>query len=592
MNVRKPVDYSAMYAALNALMVTGLPQMELYCKIGRLVSGRVEKGAAVAASEYLCGTYPDISGFSPRNLRRMREFYRTYNDAPEVLAQAMTIGWTQNVVILEANLALQERVWYIRAVGQFGWSKLELQRRIEAEGENALDFEDETCYTNGNCTDTECKSNDVDDSDSMRQYLQEPNGRTCDEKTDKEAVGLNYTLMHKDVPVLDMELDESTCSIQKLGTAYHIEHLPLGTFHKNIVDRTELNAWWIDRSIPASRSGVRRALETLDLPNTQLLLTRCFGLSLSDQYWVKPQDSDLQWENINFFCNPFSEDIGDVLLGKAPKTDVFDFSSPDNTSDGYLKKRWKIINGKRCLLKAGSNPFLQQPFNEVIASLIAEHLGIPHVPYSMLWDDGAPYSVCEDFITPDTELVSAWRVMRSTKRDNSVSLYRHYLHCCQSLGVQDIQHAVDQMIVLDYLILNEDRHQNNFGLIRNANTLEWIGASPIFDSGSSLGYDKLPAQILTGRGVECKPFKRTHEEQLKLVSSFDWIDFAWLNESLTEIRTILDQAGEYIDTARRDAILSTYTARLEHLAAMSEVQRQTDDISLDIPQDAAQTYLS
>ena len=84
---------------------------------------------------------------------------------------------------------------------------------------------------------------------------------------------------------------------------------------------------------------------------------------------------------------------------------------------------------------------MQQPFNEVIASMIAERLGIPHVPYSLLWDGGIPYSVCEDFITPDTELVSAWRVMRSMKKDNNISLYQHYLNCCQSLGVSDIRHA-------------------------------------------------------------------------------------------------------------------------------------------------------
>ena len=50
MNVRKPVDYSAMFAALDTLMTADLPQMELYCEIGRLVSGRPEKGAAVAAA--------------------------------------------------------------------------------------------------------------------------------------------------------------------------------------------------------------------------------------------------------------------------------------------------------------------------------------------------------------------------------------------------------------------------------------------------------------------------------------------------------------------------------------------------------------
>ena len=82
MNVRKPIDYSAMFAALDTLMaaelsqMAELPQMKLYCEIGRLVSGRPEKGAAVAAAEYLYGMYPDASGFSPRNLRRMREFFR------------------------------------------------------------------------------------------------------------------------------------------------------------------------------------------------------------------------------------------------------------------------------------------------------------------------------------------------------------------------------------------------------------------------------------------------------------------------------------------------------------------------------------
>ena len=337
---------------------------------------------------------------------------------------------------------------------------------------------------------------------------------------------MQYTLMHKNIAVADMELDEATSSIQRIDAVYRPEHLPVATASKRDgVDRAALNAWWIDRCIPASRSGVRKALETLELPNTQVLLTRCFGLSLSDQYWVRPHGSDLRWERINFFENPFSEDIGDVLLGKATDAANFDFSSPDNTSDGYLKKRWKIINGKRCLLKAGSNPFMQQPFNEVIASLVAEKLGISHVPYTLLWDDDTPYSVCEDFVTPDTELVSAWRVMQSMRKDNNTSVYRHYLNCCEALGVEGMEHAVDQMIVLDYLIANEDRHQNNFGLLRSADTLEWLGAAPIFDSGSSLGYDKLTPQILSARAIECKPFKKTHHEQLKLVTSFGWIDF-------------------------------------------------------------------
>lgn len=42
------------------------------------------------------------------------------------------------------------------------------------------------------------------------------------------------------------------------------------------------------------------------------------------------------------------------------------------------------------------------------------------------------------------------------------------------------------MFILDYLILNEDRHLNNFGIIRNVNNLNWIDIVPIFDNGQSL----------------------------------------------------------------------------------------------------------
>ena len=74
MNIRKPTDYVTMFTTLDTLMAAQLPQMELYCEIGRVVSGRAEKGAAVAASEYLQAAYPAAEGFSPRNLRRMRAF--------------------------------------------------------------------------------------------------------------------------------------------------------------------------------------------------------------------------------------------------------------------------------------------------------------------------------------------------------------------------------------------------------------------------------------------------------------------------------------------------------------------------------------
>ena len=99
------------------------------------------------ASEYLNKHYPDVKGFSPRSLRRIREFYRTYENHPALLSRAMKLGWTQNVVIMEADLTMELREWYIRAALQFGWSKTELIAQIVAEAhlEIVLDIEEEVC---------------------------------------------------------------------------------------------------------------------------------------------------------------------------------------------------------------------------------------------------------------------------------------------------------------------------------------------------------------------------------------------------------------------------------------------------------------
>lgn len=148
MNIRKDIDYSEMYAELDKAMAADITQMELYCEIGKAVCRRTEKGAAVAAAAYLSRQYPDAQGFSPRNLRRMRDFYRSYQDYPALLSLAMELDWIQNVVILESGLSTERREWYMKAVEQFGWSKTELIANIaaNAHAKIVLAIEEEVCY--------------------------------------------------------------------------------------------------------------------------------------------------------------------------------------------------------------------------------------------------------------------------------------------------------------------------------------------------------------------------------------------------------------------------------------------------------------
>jgi len=63
MNVRKPVDYGTMYRELTAILTQNLSQMDEVYAIGKAISQRPEKGAAVAAAEFLQANFPDRAGF-------------------------------------------------------------------------------------------------------------------------------------------------------------------------------------------------------------------------------------------------------------------------------------------------------------------------------------------------------------------------------------------------------------------------------------------------------------------------------------------------------------------------------------------------
>ena len=399
---------------------------------------------------------------------------------------------------------------------------------------------------------------------------------------------MEYQLMHGEIPVVSFALDDATSAILRVGTPDRPEHLPVGvSAHKNRVDRAALNAWWQGRAIPASRQGIRRALDELGVATAQSLLEKCLGLSLSDQYWIRPAGSALRWSEVNFFEHPFSDDVGNILFGRGSSGDPVSLMSPDNTSDGWLKKKWTIVGGKRCLLKGGSGATQQEPYNEVFASRLMRRLQVPHVEYALVYQDGYPFSVCEDFITPNTELVSAWYVMQTRKKENHISVYQHLLQCCAALGIPDVRRRLDEMLAVDYLLVNEDRHQNNFGFIRRADTLEWLGMAPIYDSGSSLWFNTPTPMIrASAPRIASKPFKARHEEQIKLVSSFAWIDWDALNGIEEDFRAAV-QDSPFLDGARCDAICRGIAGRVQRLKQHARQHTAVDDLASDLLNDTA-----
>lgn len=189
MNIRKEINYSAMHAALDLAVAQNLPQMELYCEIGKAICARPEKGAAVAAASYLSEQYPDMAGFSPRNVRRMRDFYRLYSDMPELLTNALRLNWTQNIVIMEAGLSAEVRTWYVDEAIKRDPTKAELLNLLASEAhlQIPLDQTEECCYNENDNEDLEFNQHEKVAFCVSWEYLPQSDGRVRNEGLSEEG---------------------------------------------------------------------------------------------------------------------------------------------------------------------------------------------------------------------------------------------------------------------------------------------------------------------------------------------------------------------------------------------------------------------
>jgi len=130
-----PPDYQAFLqsiktrvqqAQLNALVAVNRELILLYWQIGRAILERQKEqgwGTKVIdrLSKDLHAMFPEMKGFSLRNLKYMRAFAAAYPDGQfvqEVLAQ---ITWYHHITLLEKVKDAHERLWYIEQSSQQGW---------------------------------------------------------------------------------------------------------------------------------------------------------------------------------------------------------------------------------------------------------------------------------------------------------------------------------------------------------------------------------------------------------------------------------------------------------------------------------------
>lgn len=342
--------------------------------------------------------------------------------------------------------------------------------------------------------------------------------------------------MNKNTEVLLAEYDSGLGVFSKICDIYNINYAPyiLKNFYNDTSLRTNLSKWFQGRGIPSWRDKLDLLLHRLNKTTPSELLDKAFGLSLSDQYWLKPYDTDIKYDDINFFDHDFDyTEFMEASLSKNSKiiTREEALMTPNNTTDGMLKKAWIIEDGVRYLLKGGYKNEVLQPFNEVLASMICERLGFNHVTYTLDTYQDMVVSKCPCFITKDTEFITASQIRNDMERYDSTKDYEDYIKLLESHGIQDARIKMENMYILDFLMLNEDRHLNNFGIIRDVNTLEWLDVAPIFDNGQSLNIQDYNDEevIISGQGrlfYELKSF----DEIIAVVKDIKRIDLSRLDD--------------------------------------------------------------
>ena len=387
---------------------------------------------------------------------------------------------------------------------------------------------------------------------------------------------VKYTLMNKNRAVLDFLYDMETHRVVRILEAHDLPYAPPAVFDiKGNVTRANLDAWWHHRAIPASRAQIQRLMSELNIDSTLALAEKNFGLSLSDRYWINDPENPQKWDDINFFDNDFTDDLGFLTLGQDSSTDNPNLMSPNSTVGGDLSKKWTIVDGMRMLVKSGTGFTNQEVYNEVIATRLHRRLLNENdfIPYSLHHEGRRTFCVCPNMLSDDEELVPALHIIQNRRKSNSQNDYQFFVECFEDLGLEDVETYLSKMFACDFIMGNFDRHYQNFGVIRNVETLQYTRIAPIFDTGNSLWCNV--ESLDTARDFEyiAKPFGRglTPEKQMQFLSHFEWFRPEKL-EGFTDEAVALLRQNPNMPPTRIERIERGIKRRIER--AITHIEKQ------------------
>lgn len=294
---------------------------------------------------------------------------------------------------------------------------------------------------------------------------------------------MNYELKHFDTTLVRFSATEDTNTpeikiLWKNDAKKDLFPLDLELTEEGIAK------WLKHRTIPKNRAYVHNFLSKcgLNINRPMTIIKVSKGLSLNDCYWVVEEGFEGPYDKFNLYDNRFSQVLALIAFtgyGSSIRTSLA--SCPEFTTNGMLPKCWRRKDGKIMLYKGGTSGASNtgnEPYSEYYAAQVAKVLGVNAIEYGLSQWKGELCSTCELFTSKEYSFLPVGRVVTS----GGMKAVREYY---EKLG-QSFVDALNDMLVLDAIIMNTDRHFGNFGFIVDNKTNKIVAPAPLFDHGNAL----------------------------------------------------------------------------------------------------------
>lgn len=294
---------------------------------------------------------------------------------------------------------------------------------------------------------------------------------------------VEYELLSKDTTVLHFcckktEYGELAFSILSWEAP---ELAPIGFFYQyqqQDVQNSWLESFLESRKAPKHREHIAEVLERYGCADLKGFLDVSHAVSLNDTFWVRQAGSALVWDNVSLYRNEFDQLVSLAAFDGTFSSTELSSSTPELGTDGQYAKCWSREGGEVYLYKRASPALGTEHLSEYLASQVAEKVCPGAVQYDLSLFHEKLASKCALFTTEQLGLAKAARIFRGQKK--SIAELLAYF---ESIGSGD---AFRRMCVLDALILNDDRHYGNFGVLFDTDTMQVLRMAPVFDLNRAL----------------------------------------------------------------------------------------------------------